>query len=273
MKRLLLSFFVLASLLFTACDKAEDYTNLEYEVLKQWQLNFFGANVNPLTPRTDTGHMTLQLTTDNRLQYQYQVDLFSGDSIIGLTLHTGDMFSSGPQVLDFKPKGGVGFGTGAAWNVRQSLMDSLLNPANEYYISINTRRLPGGAIRAQVNQDIIFSTNVQLSGANEVPPVSTTATGVSSIRVTSDRKLHSRIVVSNLEPNDALTMAHIHVGARGVNGPILIPLATSAADFGVTKVINLTEAQYNAVVNSTERLYVNAHSVLFPAGKIRGQLR
>jgi hypothetical protein len=273
MKRVLLSLFAIVTFIFTACDKAEDYTNLEYEVLKQWELNLFGANVNPTTNRTDTGHFTLQLTTDQRLQYQYKVDLFSGDSIIGLTLHTGDVFSSGPAVLDFKPKGSVGFGTGAAWNVRQSLLDSLMNPNNQYYLSLNSVRQPNGALRAQLNQDIVLSANVSLSGANEVPPVTTTATGVASLRVTSNKILYSRITVTNLEPTDALSMAHIHTGAVGTNGPVLVPLATSAADFGVTKTITLTDAQYTAIVSATNPLYVNVHTTLYPAGKIRGQLK
>lgn len=273
MKRLLLPLVAFISFAVVSCDKAEDYTNLEYEVLRQWELTLSSANVNPAISRTDTGHITLQLTDDNRLQYQYKVNLFSGDSITGLTLHTGDIFSTGPAVLDFKAKGSVGYGTGAAFNVRSSLLDSLKNPANPYYLSLNTVRIPTGAIRTQVNENIVFSAIVPLSGSNVVPAVTTTANGVATLRFTADKKLYSRVVVNNLEPGDALIGANIHTGAPGATGPVLIPIANSAADFNVNKVITLNDAQYTAIMNSVNRYYVNVITNLAPTGKIRGQMK
>jgi hypothetical protein len=112
---------------------------------------------------------------------------------------------------------------------------------------------------------------IELSGANEVPPVNTTATGTAHLRLTEDRVLYSKVIVEDLEAGDALRFSHVHSGAAGVNGPISIFLCHTADDFGKNMVINLTEAQYDLLVNGA--CYVNAHSNFRPGGLVRGQIR
>ena len=83
--------------------------------------------------------------------------------------------------------------------------------------------------------------------------------------------MFSKIVIDSLESNDTLTAAHIHPGAVGVAGGVIIPLAASDADFGILKVITLTDALADSVKNAA--IYVNAHSKRHPGGIIRGQIR
>jgi CHRD domain-containing protein len=66
------------------------------------------------------------------------------------------------------------------------------------------------------------------------------------------------------------TAAHIHTGARGKAGPVLIPLCAPCAA-SVKGVAKLTAAQVKALDDA--KLYVNVHTVKNPAGEIRGQLR
>ena len=54
---------------------------------------------------------------------------------------------------------------------------------------------------------VTFAASVSLSGANEVPAVTTTATGVALLRITADNKLYSKITVTNLEANGAVDPA------------------------------------------------------------------
>ena len=63
----------------------------------------------------------------------------------------------------------------------------------------------------------------------------------------------------------------MHAGATGVNGPVRIFLCHTAADFGQNIVTELTDEQYNFLLN--EPAYINAHSNFNPAGIIRGQVR
>ncbi len=117
----------------------------------------------------------------------------------------------------------------------------------------------------------IWTKTVQLSPENEIAEVMTTAYGVAIFRLTADYTLHYRINVDDLPEDDMLIAAHIHAGTSTVNGPVKIWLARSPADFGINKTVQLTEEEFQMLMN--DALYVNVHSIKYPAGLIRGQIR
>ncbi len=108
---------------------------------------------------------------------------------------------------------------------------------------------------------------VNLAGANEVPPAPSTATGSGTITVASDKGISGSVNTSGI----AGTMAHIHLAAKGVNGPVIIPL-TKTADgvWSVPAGTKLTDAQYASYIAGD--LYVNIHSAAYPGGEIRSQI-
>jgi hypothetical protein len=66
------------------------------------------------------------------------------------------------------------------------------------------------------------------------------------------------------------TAAHIHVGAAGVAGPVVVGLSPPNAlgfSFGCT-----TSSAADAIVANPSGYYVNVHNADFPAGAVRGQL-
>lgn len=109
--------------------------------------------------------------------------------------------------------------------------------------------------------------NVKLAGDQVVPPVTTFAKGHGTISINPDMTVTGRIMTVGI----AATMAHIHVGAAGANGPIAIGL-TRVGDgiWQVTKNSRLTREQYDAF--KAGNLYVNVHSAKHKDGEIRGQL-
>lgn len=108
---------------------------------------------------------------------------------------------------------------------------------------------------------------VSLSGANEVPPVPTAATGNGTISIAGDGAVSGSIKVTGI----AATAAHIHQAAKGVNGPVIVPLTKSGDDtFNVPAGAKLTDAQLAAY--RAGDLYVNVHSAAHPGGEIRAQL-
>jgi hypothetical protein len=111
-------------------------------------------------------------------------------------------------------------------------------------------------------------TVVTLTGANEVPAVDTTAVGTATISVNADRTLEVKVIVQGMTP----TASHIHLGAAGTNGPVVVPF-TKAADyeFIAPPGARLTEEQWSAYKNGN--LYVNVHSAKHPGGEIRGQVK
>lgn len=119
----------------------------------------------------------------------------------------------------------------------------------------------------------VWVQNIQLSGLNEVPPNDLGSTGVAILRITADKVLHSKVMVDYLVPGDRLTASHIHTGAAGTNGPVYVFLCHNADEFGENMEAQLTDAQYNALMDQTRHFYVNAHSIMKPAGLVRGQIR
>src|ERR1044071_10331689 len=65
---------------------------------------------------------------------------------------------------------------------------------------------------------------VNLSGDQEVPPVSTSASANGTIIVSPNKSVSGSITVSGIQS----TAAHIHEGAQGENGPVVIPLTKSS---------------------------------------------
>lgn len=109
---------------------------------------------------------------------------------------------------------------------------------------------------------------IKLSGDEEVPPAKTAATGAASVTVNADMTVKSSITTSGV----AATMAHIHQGAAGANGPVAIPFSKSGDNAWTTPAgAKLTEAQYQAF--KAGNLYINVHSAQYPGGEIRGQIK
>lgn len=109
--------------------------------------------------------------------------------------------------------------------------------------------------------------SISLNGAAEVPPVLTSATGSGQLKVLPDRTVSGSIKISGMVP----TMAHIHEGAVGKNGPPIITLSKAANDsYAVPPGARLSEAQYTSY--TAGNLYVNVHSAQYPDGEIRAQL-
>ncbi len=257
-----------------SCKKDKD-DGPKVTVVKEWTLPLSAKNENPAPAgRNETGTFVLRIMSDNSVQYNVTVTgLAGGDALTAAHIHTGNPGVNGGVILNFAPTFAGGSASGSVANVRPTLLDSLNNGIAELYVNVHSTQVPSGLVRSQINSTIQWAQDVALSGANEVPAVTTTATGTARFRLTSDGKLFYVVNVTGLTAGDGnLTAAHIHNGAAGANGSVLILLASGAADFGVDKQVQLTDVQKTAV-DGTGALYVNAHSTIFPAGIVRGQIR
>jgi CHRD domain len=62
----------------------------------------------------------------------------------------------------------------------------------------------------------------KMTGSEEVPSKNTKATGSADFQLSADGKMMTyKVNVMNI---DKVTMAHIHSGKKGVNGPIVVTL-------------------------------------------------
>lgn len=133
-------------------------------------------------------------------------------------------------------------------------------------------------------QTYIFTAD--LSGGNEVPPVTTGAGGTATITLNATAGTVSWVIdVYNLP--SGVTGGHIHAGAANVAGPVVInfnPTQNLSNDFRISGSANISALTPRAAqgINSPEDFiqmllnedaYVNIHSQANPGGEIRGQLR
>jgi hypothetical protein len=109
--------------------------------------------------------------------------------------------------------------------------------------------------------------NVVLNGKQEVPPVTTDASGSGTITVLMDRSVSGSVTTAGIAPS----AAHIHLAGPGQNGPVIVPLNKTGDNvWSVPPSIRLNDVQYEAY--KLGNLYVNVHSAANPGGEIRGQI-
>jgi hypothetical protein len=105
-------------------------------------------------------------------------------------------------------------------------------------------------------------------GNNEAPPVKTAARGSGVIEVVANGAVSGKIETHGIKG----TMAHIHEGAPGTDGPPIIALAAGPhGTWLVPAGSKLSPDQYKEFLAGD--LYVNVHSAAHPGGEIRGQLK
>lgn len=109
---------------------------------------------------------------------------------------------------------------------------------------------------------------VTLSGGEEVPPVTTSASGSGTITVNEDKTVSGSVTTKGVMG----VAAHIHTAPPGKNGPPIITLTkASDSEWRVPEGAKLTDEQYAAF--KAGNLYVNVHSAANKPGEIRGQLK
>ncbi|HYH43519.1 MAG TPA: CHRD domain-containing protein [Burkholderiales bacterium] len=109
---------------------------------------------------------------------------------------------------------------------------------------------------------------LRMTGAEEVPPVKTGASGTGALRVADDRSVSGTFKTQG----GPFTAAHIHEAPMGQNGPVIIPLRkVNDNEWAVPDNAKLTDAQYESFRNG--RLYVNFHSAAHKGGEIRAQIQ
>ena len=109
---------------------------------------------------------------------------------------------------------------------------------------------------------------VVLSGAQEVPPVSTQASANGTISVGADLSISGSVSTTGVEG----TMAHIHKAPAGQNGPVVVPMVKTADNiWSIPAGAKLTEAQFQDLKDGN--LYINVHSAAHKGGEVRGQLK
>jgi hypothetical protein len=109
---------------------------------------------------------------------------------------------------------------------------------------------------------------VTLSGDSENPAVKSSGSATGDVTVKADGSVSGSIKVTGFTP----TAAHIHQGAPGANGPVIVPMVKQGDDtFTFAPNAKMTPEQLTAY--KAGNTYVNVHSAANPGGEVRAQLK
>lgn len=112
------------------------------------------------------------------------------------------------------------------------------------------------------------------SGDDEVPSGSgekgTKITGSFQLKATGE--LNYTVTVTG--NSETITAGHIHKGAAGANGDVVIPLDEAAINDGTSATTQVDPAVAERIIANPQNYYLNAHSPSWepPTGVARGQL-
>jgi len=221
------------------------------------------------TPGEVLGIVTIPPTLD-RLEYYIVFDSLSGPATAahfheaGPGVNGGVVLNLSDSITQNSIKGSSTFSVYA--------FNTLL--AGGYYVNMHTVANPNGEIRGQIYKNAREGFVYELNGGQEVPSVTTQATGTGMVSIDRDEtSAHYMVVYSGLE--GTFTVSHFHHAKPGVSGGVIYNITSSYNPFGgafgywdesSTPIFDAAPLMHN------NEVYLNVHSSLHPSGEIRGNL-
>jgi hypothetical protein len=113
--------------------------------------------------------------------------------------------------------------------------------------------------------------NIAMTGEAESPAGEPVGTGTATVRA---RRGQGQVCFSITARNITLPSAgaHIHSGAAGVSGPIVVPLKAPDSSGAASGCVSASRAVVAQILGDAGSYYVNVHTTDFPGGAVRGQL-
>jgi hypothetical protein len=227
-----------------------------------------GETESPAGDPVATGTASFHLRA-GQAQVCYQLAAKSLPAAVAAHIHTGAAGSSGAVVVPLATPAADGTASGCASTTR-ALVRSILADPSSFYVNVHTAEFPGGAIRGQLSgtstASFGWTAAFALKGSSEA-----NATGTTALRIRKDALLVCyRLHVENVTL--PTVGAHIHRGAAGTNGPVVVPFTAPGADGNSSGCTPSTAALIDEITANPAGFYVNVHTKEHPAGAIRAQL-
>jgi hypothetical protein len=186
-------------------------------------------------------------------------------------IHEGATGVAGPIVVTLPTPDVDGFAEGCVSGLDATLLTAIETAPEAYYVNVHNAEFPDGALRGQLSLPpaMVFAL---LSGDVEVPgPGDPDGVGFAQLDIFLEAgRLCAGIDVFGIEP---ATAAHVHQGAEGVAGPVVVTLPTPPADGVLYECVEgLDPVLLQAILDDPAAYYVNIHTADYPDGAVRGQL-
>jgi hypothetical protein len=199
------------------------------------------------------------------------------DAPTAMHIHSGAAGVAGPIVVDL-----TSTLTGSACvTSTTALVREIDRDPQDFYLNIHTTPFPNGAIRGQLDASIVGSGMPttsgighlygRMTGGQEVPgPGDANGRGGVFIDIhpgAGTACVNERYTEIATPPQ----LMHIHSGAAGVSGPIVVNLTTALN--GGPACVTADPVVLRDIRSNPTQFYCNIHNGPFPNGAIRGQLK
>ncbi len=211
--------------------------------------------------------------TFDTLWYDIQLNNLTG-AVQAAHFHKGGAGVSGGVVIGI-PSGNINGNVISGMFIGTDLSDSLMEYMLEgnIYLNVHTAANAGGEVRGQVYKTFREGYTYHINGAQQVPMVSSMASGTGMVSIDRDQtSAHYMMVIDQLTGFNA---AHFHDNVAGQNGGVIYNLTPKYANGGIFGYWLDTEAMMpfskaNSNKFRKDSVYVNIHTTANPNGEVRG---
>lgn len=301
-KYFILPFVLLATAFLSSCELLEDFfPDDDAKKARTYTAFLTGNQEVPAVAASGAGEAIFTLNKE-KTELAYKLIVANTDQIKFAHIHAGAPGENGPPVAFLleqqDPSTGLINGVLSEGVIKsedligplagKSLSDlvALLESGNAY-ANIHTDEFPAGELRGQIgkaNPKPVYAFDSKLSGSEEVPPVTTDASGEAVYQFNSQvTELTFKVKLADI---DNVKFAHIHLAPKGVNGGVVVTLKADRVDGPVDGTYaegKITAADLSGNLKGgslsmlkaameSEYTYTNVHSDEYPAGEVRGQI-
>ncbi|MEH0158556.1 CHRD domain-containing protein [Limibacter armeniacum] len=253
----------------------------EPEVVQEWEVALSPKlEVPAVADREETGMAKFTLYDNNELIYEIMVDgLAETDELTAAHIHTGNPAQSGDVLFTLVDGTDIVFTDNMVTDTLTLTEEEVTTiQGMDLYVNVHSTEVPSGLVRGQLDVMIDMAADVPLAVDNETDPLEgRTETGTAILRMTADSVLFYSLEVEGLDAEDMLTMAHIHAGAAGADGDVIVDLLDGVSfedvegNQFVQDSVMVTDVTIYETVTGGDA-YVNIHSNDAPSGLVRGQV-
>jgi hypothetical protein len=183
-------------------------------------------------------------------------------------IHVADRGTPGPVVVPLCAP--CASGVSGTANINATVLSAI--QSDRAYVNVHTALNPAGEIRDQLSP--VASVRTTLRAAKERPkPKGNVRRAKGLFTATVTRQGDSAVIAWRLtfsRLTGKAVAAHIHRGAPGKAGPVIVPLCAPCRN-GVRGRVTVGASVLAAL--ETGRAYVNIHTARNQAGEVRGQIR
>ena len=235
---------------------------------RAFQIALTGEADVPAGDPVATGAATVRLRR-GQAQLCYRIAGTNLPPAVAAHIHRGAAGTAGAVVVPLRTPNAAGRAS-ACTKTSRSLVAAILSAPRSYYLNVHTEEFPAGAIRGQLagtsTAAFGFVAAVALKGTSEP-----NASGSAVVRLRKSGALVCyRLRVQNVTLPTAA--AHIHRGAAGTNGPVVVPFSAPGANGVASGCTASTAELIDEIAANPAGFYVNVHTNEHPAGAIRAQL-